>query len=48
MIEQRRWSRDAAVPIFAGATWLWFAASFGLVGFLFSLISPTTSSFSPC
>jgi dienelactone hydrolase len=38
MIEQKRWSQDAAIPIFAGATWLWFAASFGLIGFLFSLI----------
>jgi hypothetical protein len=38
VIEQTRWSRDAAVPIFAGAVWLWFATGFGLVGFLFSLI----------
>jgi dienelactone hydrolase len=38
VFEQRRWSREAAVPIVAGATWLWFATGFGVVGFVFSLI----------
>jgi hypothetical protein len=38
VIEQTRWSREATVPIVAGAVWLWFATGFGLLGFLFSLI----------
>ena len=38
MFEQTRWSSHAAVPILGGLTWFWFAASFGLVGFLFSMI----------
>jgi len=33
-----RWHREAAVPIAAGMAWLWYAASFGVVGFLFSLV----------
>lgn len=33
-----RWHYEAAVPIAAGLLWLWCAASFGVVGFLFSLI----------
>jgi len=38
MYEQPRWPREALVPILAGLVWLWCAASFGLVGFLFSMI----------
>ncbi|MBW2315667.1 MAG: alpha/beta hydrolase [Deltaproteobacteria bacterium] len=38
MYEQPRWPREALVPILGGLVWLWCAASFGLVGFLFSLI----------
>ena len=38
MYEQRRWPREAWVPIATGMAWLAFAASFGLTGFLFSLI----------
>jgi hypothetical protein len=38
MLEQARWPRAAWVPIVAGLFWLWCAASFGVVGFLFSLI----------
>jgi dienelactone hydrolase len=38
VIEQQRFPRGAWVPIAAGLTWLWCAASFGVVGFLFSLI----------
>ena len=33
-----RWHREAAVPIAAGLAWLWYAASFGVVGFVFSLV----------
>ena len=38
MYDQPRWPREALVPILAGLVWLWCAASFGFVGFLFSLI----------
>jgi dienelactone hydrolase len=38
MFEQRRWPREAWLPISAGLLWLWCAASFGVVGFLFSLL----------
>jgi len=38
MLDLPRWHREAAVPIAAGLLWLWYAASFGVVGFLFSLI----------
>jgi hypothetical protein len=38
MYDQPRWPREAFVPIVAGLVWLWCAASFGLVGFSFSLI----------
>lgn len=38
MFEQPRWHREAWVPIATGLVWLWCAASFGLVGFLFSMI----------
>jgi len=38
MYEQPRWAREALVPILAGLVWLWCAASFGLVGFLFSIV----------
>jgi dienelactone hydrolase len=38
MFEPRRWPREAWIPIIAGLLWLWHAASFGVVGFFFSLI----------
>jgi len=38
VIEQERFPREAWVPIAAGLVWLWCAASFGVVGFLFSLV----------
>jgi hypothetical protein len=38
MFDQPRWHREAWVPLVAGLAWLWCAASFGLVGFLFSVI----------
>jgi len=38
MYDQPRWPREALIPILGGLVWLWCAASFGLVGFLFSLI----------
>ena len=38
MFEQQRWPREAWLPISSGLLWLWCAASFGIVGFLFSLI----------
>jgi dienelactone hydrolase len=38
MFEQRRWPREAWLPISAGLLWLWCAASFGVVGFLFSMV----------
>jgi hypothetical protein len=38
MFDQRRWTPYAAVPIIGGLAWLWLAAGFGLVGFLFSMI----------
>jgi len=38
MFDQTRWSPHAAVPVLAGLAWFWFAASFGLTGFLFSMI----------
>ncbi|MHC4224742.1 MAG: alpha/beta hydrolase family protein, partial [Planctomycetota bacterium] len=38
MFDQTRWSAHAAVPILGGLAWLWFAASFGLAGFVFSMI----------
>lgn len=33
-----RYHAESAVPIAAGLLWLWCAASFGVVGFLFSLV----------
>ncbi len=33
-----RFHPEAAIPVAAGLTWLWCAASFGIVGFLFSVI----------
>jgi hypothetical protein len=33
-----RFPRAAWIPIVAGLTWLWCAASFGVVGFLFSVV----------
>ena len=38
MVEQKRFPREGWVPIAAGLTWLWCAASFGVVGFFFSLV----------
>jgi dienelactone hydrolase len=38
MFEQQRWPREAWIPISTGLLWLWCASSFGLVGFLFSLL----------
>jgi pimeloyl-ACP methyl ester carboxylesterase len=38
MYEQPRFPREAFVPVLSGLVWLWCAASFGLVGFTFSLI----------
>lgn len=38
MFEQTRWMKEAWVPILAGLAWLWLAASFGVVGFLFSVL----------
>lgn len=38
MFEQRRWPLEALIPVTTGLLWLWYAASFGLVGFLFSLL----------
>jgi pimeloyl-ACP methyl ester carboxylesterase len=38
LFEQQRYPREAWVPIAAGLVWLWCAASFGVVGFLFSLL----------
>jgi len=38
MFEQPRWPREAWLPISTGLLWLWCAASFGVVGFLFSLL----------
>jgi hypothetical protein len=36
--EQPRWHRESVIPIAAGLAWLWSATSFGVVGFLFSVI----------
>jgi len=38
MYEQPRWPHEALVPILGGLVWLWCAASFGIVGFVFSLV----------
>ena len=38
MLEPPRWPRTAWIPIVAGLAWLGCASSFGLVGFLFSVI----------
>lgn len=38
MFEQKRWPLEAWVPVIAGLLWLWCAASFGAIGFLFSLL----------
>lgn len=38
MVKERTTSLAALVPLLAGLLWLWCAASFGVVGFLFSLI----------
>jgi hypothetical protein len=38
MFDQSRWSLIGAVPIVAGLAWFWLAASFGWVGFLFSML----------
>jgi dienelactone hydrolase len=38
MFDQTRWIPLGVVPILSGLAWLWCAASFGVVGFLFSMI----------
>lgn len=38
MPEPVRWHRESALPVAGGLLWLWCAASFGVVGFLFSLL----------
>ncbi len=38
MFEQRRWPTEAWIPLTAGVLWLWYAAGFGIVGFVFSLV----------
>ena len=38
VFDQDRWSPEALLPIIGGIVWLWCAASFGVVGFLFSMI----------
>ncbi len=38
MFAPSRWPREAWIPVVAGLLWLWCAASFGVVGFVFSLI----------
>jgi len=38
MFEPKRWAHEAWIPIAAGLLWLWHAASFGAVGFFFSVI----------
>ena len=38
MFSPVRWSREAWLPIAAGLLWLWCGASFGIVGFLCSVV----------
>src|SRR5262245_44828609 len=38
MFEQKRWAREAIVPVAAGLVWLWCGAHFGVVTFLLSVI----------
>lgn len=38
MFKPQRWPHEAWIPFTTGLLWLWCAASFGLVGFLFSLV----------
>lgn len=38
MFRPRRWLPEAWIPIIGGLLWLWCAASFGVVGFLFSVV----------
>jgi hypothetical protein len=38
MLKPPRYYRSAWIPLFAGLAWLWCAASFGVVGFLFSVV----------
>jgi hypothetical protein len=38
MLEPQRFPREAWIHIAAGLAWLWYAASFGVVGFFFSVI----------
>lgn len=38
MFIPRRWPYEAWIPLTTGLLWLWCAASFGVVGFLFSLV----------
>jgi dienelactone hydrolase len=37
-MQLRRFAPESAVPLAAGLTWLWYASSFGVVGFAFSVI----------
>lgn len=38
MFKPQRWPHEAWIPLTTGLLWLWCAASFGAVGFLFSVI----------
>jgi hypothetical protein len=38
VFEQRRWAREAWVPVIAGVAWLWHASGFGVGGFFASLV----------
>lgn len=38
MFKPQRWPHEAWIPLTTGLLWLWCAASFGVVGFVFSLI----------
>ena len=38
MFKPQRWPHEAWIPFTTGLLWLWCAASFGVVGFFFSLI----------
>lgn len=38
MFEQRRWPREAWIPVVAGLGWLWLAGRGGVIGFLFCIV----------
>ena len=38
MFRPKRWPHEAWIPLSTGLLWLWCAASFGVVGFVFSLL----------